>query len=57
MKQAASSAGFLFDLHFNSEDGDDMFLRNVRSFSTDYTALYPRKQLIITTAVRTSDPT
>jgi hypothetical protein len=29
---------------FNFEDGGDMFLRNVDSFSTDYTALYPRRQ-------------
>jgi hypothetical protein len=25
------------------EDGGDMFLRNVGNFSTDYTALYPRR--------------
>jgi hypothetical protein len=37
---------------FDSEDGGEIFLRNVCWLSTDYTALYPR-----TTAVRTSNPT
>jgi hypothetical protein len=41
-----------------SEDESDMFLRNVGCFSTDYTALYSRRQeFFITTAVRTSNPT
>jgi hypothetical protein len=35
--------GFLIDLFFDPEDGD-MFLRNVNLLSTEYTALYPRKQ-------------
>jgi hypothetical protein len=34
-------AGFLIGLHFDPEDGGDMFLRNVGWLSTDYTALYP----------------
>jgi hypothetical protein len=48
--------GFSLDLLFNHEDGG-MFPRNVAWFSTDYMALYPRrKELFITTAVRTSNP-
>jgi hypothetical protein len=38
-----SLAGFLLGLFFDPEDGGDMFLRNVDSFSTDYTALHPRR--------------
>jgi hypothetical protein len=34
-------AGFLRGLFFDPDDGGDMFLRNVCSFSTDFTALYP----------------
>jgi hypothetical protein len=37
IKQTESNAG-------NPEYGEDIFLRNVRSLSTDYTALHPRKQ-------------
>jgi hypothetical protein len=29
---------FLFGFFFNTEDGDDMFLRNVVQLSTDYMA-------------------
>jgi hypothetical protein len=39
----SASAGFLFDLFFDTEDGVDMFLRHVRCLSTDYTALNPRR--------------
>jgi hypothetical protein len=39
-EQRSFLAGFLLDLFFGPEDGD-MFLRNVGSLSTDYTALYP----------------
>jgi hypothetical protein len=35
-------AGILLGL-FDPEDGGDMFLRNFRWLSTDYTALFPRK--------------
>jgi hypothetical protein len=35
------TAGFLLAIFFDSEDGDDMFLRNLCRLSTDYTALYP----------------
>jgi hypothetical protein len=35
------SAGFLFRLLFDPEDGDDIFLRNI-GFSPNYTALQPR---------------
>jgi hypothetical protein len=37
-------SGFLLCLFFYPEDGGDMFLRNVGWLSTDYTALYPRRQ-------------
>jgi hypothetical protein len=30
-------------IHFNPEDGGDMFLRNVGCNSTDYTASHPRR--------------
>jgi hypothetical protein len=36
-------AGLLFGLFFDPEDEGDMLLRNVGWFSTDYTALYPRR--------------
>jgi hypothetical protein len=32
-------------LFFDPGDGDDMFLRNVGLHPTDYTALYPRRQI------------
>jgi hypothetical protein len=35
--------GFMFGTFFNTEDGGDVFLRNVSLFSKDYTALYPRR--------------
>jgi hypothetical protein len=34
----------LFGLFFYTEDGGDIFLRNVSRISRDYTALYPRRQ-------------
>jgi hypothetical protein len=37
-------AGFLPGLYFYPEDGGDMFLRNVGGLSTDYMALYPRRE-------------
>jgi hypothetical protein len=37
-------AGFLSGLLFDPEDGGDIFLRNVGWLSTDYMALYPRRQ-------------
>jgi hypothetical protein len=36
-------ASLLLGLFFDSEDGGDMFLRNVGWHSTDYTALYPKR--------------
>jgi Na+/glutamate symporter len=33
----------LLGLLSSSEDGDDIFLRNVGGISTDYTASYPRR--------------
>jgi hypothetical protein len=34
-------AGSLFGLLFDSEDGSDMFLRNVGCLSMDYIEIYP----------------
>jgi hypothetical protein len=39
---------------FDPEDRGDMLLRNVERLSADYTKLYPRRDLSLTTAVRTS---
>jgi hypothetical protein len=50
-------AGFLLGIFFDPEDGSDTFLRNVGCLSRDYTALYSRRELCITTAVRASSPT
>jgi hypothetical protein len=47
-------AGFLHGIFFDPKDGGDMFLQNVNWLSKHYTLLYPRRQLFITTAVRTS---
>jgi hypothetical protein len=35
---------FLARLIFDREDGGNMFLRNVGRLSTDYAALYPRRE-------------
>jgi hypothetical protein len=35
--------GLSISLFFEPEDGGDMFLRNVRCFSTDCTGLYPEE--------------
>jgi hypothetical protein len=48
-------AGFLLGLFFGPEDGSYMFLQNVIWLSTVYTALYPRTELSIITAVRISN--
>jgi hypothetical protein len=34
---------FLLGIFFDPEDEGNMFLQNVSSLSTDYTALYPRR--------------
>jgi hypothetical protein len=46
MKAIASmnSCRFVAWLIFDYKDGDDIFLRNIGWLSTDYTALYPRRQ-------------
>lgn len=49
----SASWWFLAFLHLGHENGGNMFLRNVGWISPDYTALYPRRQLFIDTAVRT----
>jgi hypothetical protein len=43
MKQAASSAVFLLCSIFFPEEVDGLFFRNILDFSSDYTALYPRR--------------
>jgi hypothetical protein len=37
-------AAILLGLFFDREDGGDIFLRNFGRLSTDYTALYPKRQ-------------
>jgi hypothetical protein len=37
--------GLLLGLFFDIEAGGDIFLRNIDLFSTDYTALYLRRQI------------
>jgi hypothetical protein len=37
-------AGFLHGSFFDPEDGGDVFLRKVGRLSTEYTALYTRRQ-------------
>jgi hypothetical protein len=37
--------GLFLGLLFDPQDGGHMMLRNVGCLSTDYTALYPRRQL------------
>jgi hypothetical protein len=48
MKQTAGrsllATSFSLGFFFDSEDGGNIFLRNVSSLSTDYTALYSGKQ-------------
>jgi hypothetical protein len=39
-------ARFLLGLFFDTENGGDMFFRNVGWLSTDYTALYPRDRTL-----------
>jgi hypothetical protein len=38
-----SHADFLLGFFLDPEDWGDMFLRNIRWFSTDYMTLYPRR--------------
>jgi hypothetical protein len=42
-QRVAIRTNFLLSLLFDFEDGGDMFLRNVGTISTEYTALYPRR--------------
>jgi hypothetical protein len=51
-----ASASFLLDLHFDLDDGGDMFFRNVW-LSPNCTALQARRLRFIVTAVRAQDPT
>jgi hypothetical protein len=43
-KQVATSSGFVLGSFFDPEDGGNMFLRNIDWLSTDYTALYRRRE-------------
>jgi hypothetical protein len=36
-------SGFFLGLFFHTQDGGDIFLRNIDWLSTDYTALYPKR--------------
>jgi hypothetical protein len=38
-----ASAAYLFSLHFDPEDGGNIFLWNVSWLSLDYAAWYPRR--------------
>jgi hypothetical protein len=52
-EQDIAKAGGKFDLILNPEGIDEIFLRNMCSFSADYTALYLRRWLLfMTTAAR-----
>jgi hypothetical protein len=51
-----ASAGFLFGLLFNPEDGEDRFLQNMRH-SQNHVVLKPRIPYFSVTAVGTSNPT
>jgi hypothetical protein len=44
-------------LFFEPEVGGSVLLRNVGLLPADHTALHPRREVFITTAVRTSNPT
>jgi hypothetical protein len=50
-------ASILFGLFFDPEDGGDMFLRSVSLLTTDYVALYARRQNSSQSPLRTSNPT
>jgi hypothetical protein len=51
VKQVASKAGLLLSLFFDHEDIGNIFFRNVGLLSPDYTALYPRRYLLTSTAL------
>jgi hypothetical protein len=40
-------AGFLFGLHFNPEDGGDIFLPNVSWITPEYTMLHSRRDIFL----------
>jgi hypothetical protein len=42
--EVSNNAGFLLGSFFDPEDGGDMFFRNFSRLSTDYRALYPRRE-------------
>jgi hypothetical protein len=44
MKQAAIKAGFILGLHFDPQDGSDLFFPKVSSLSVGSLALYPIRQ-------------
>jgi hypothetical protein len=54
MEEAASKASYLLESFFDSEDGNDIFLRNINRFSTVFTAR--KVKLFVDMALRKSDP-
>jgi hypothetical protein len=53
---ACVHVGFLLSLFFDPENGGDIFLRNVGWLSTDFTALYPRRQSLTVRRFSTKCP-
>lgn len=56
-RQRIRQARFLAWLLFDSEEGGDMFFRNVHRVQADFTKLYFKRPRFIVTAVRSSVPT
>jgi hypothetical protein len=50
-------AGFFLGLLSNLEDGDYTFLRNTLNYTGLHGLIFQNKELLVTIALRTSDPT
>jgi hypothetical protein len=55
ISQAKLHTSFLLSLLLDSEDGGDMFLRNIGWLSRDYIVLYPRRQNFLLISCLISD--